>query len=483
MVKSLMAGSPRCSAASTPCLLLRNPCCSKAPHFQPGLMMTTMLLYVDDDHATKADVGAAGAATPTFAIKAEPAAVQLTQALPLSGAAQPAGHALAAVSSHAADGGATAPVKENLEHLHASCAANPSAVNAATPVFAVAHADAHARACAACPAVELAAAISGAVNPAGQDDVDAAGSGAVEIPVDVNPADVTNVAAIPAEVNPADVTKPAQPPSPGAAKSAANQATTSAVEADDHPTAALEVITAAQGDVGAGPAYPRDAATLAAMPFVKHAADDAAAAVGPTSTPSDADAAAALPAALDATTADEVRAANDATVTDVTPAAQPADEPTAVNIATTPLELPTAAAKKDALASAVTTSVAIIATIAVVANLAAIKTDGTHAAAAHLAVDNDPDAMALADGPRGDEPAGAKIAASLAEEDEATQDGADIVAAPNPAIGEAACMSHPFWMTAPCLPLLLKLIYGTLNFKSLILRLTSLKPAPTVLQP
>ncbi|MCO5605737.1 hypothetical protein L7F22_059921 [Adiantum nelumboides] len=63
------------------------------------------------------------------------------------------------------------------------------------------------------------------------------------------------------------------------------------------------------------------------------------------------------------------------------------------------------------------------------------------------AVDN-----ALADGPRGDEPAAAKLAASLAEEDEAAQDGAEIVAAPNPAIGEAACMSHPFWMTAPCLP-------------------------------
>ncbi|KAI5076436.1 hypothetical protein GOP47_0008501 [Adiantum capillus-veneris] len=202
------------------------------------------------------------------------------------------------------------------------------------------------------------------------------------------------------------------------------------------------------------------AATLAAMPFVNHAEDDAAAAVGPTSTPSDADAAATVPATLDATAADEVRAASDATMTDVTPAAQPADEPTAVNIAITPLELPTATAKKDALVVAVTTSVAIIATIVVVANLVAIKTDGTHVAVAlvaipaeaptadevnpaaieeavavgNLAVDNDPDAKALADGPRGDKPTAAKIAASLAEEDEATQDAAEIVAAPNLAI-------------------------------------------------
>ncbi|MCO5584282.1 hypothetical protein L7F22_038206 [Adiantum nelumboides] len=197
------------------------------------------------------------------------------------------------------------------------------------------------------------------------------------------------------------------------------------------------------------------AATLAAMPFVNHAADAA-------------DAAATLPSVLDATAADEVRAASDATVTKVTPASQPADEPTAVNNATTPLELPTLAAKKDALAAAVTTSVAIIAAIAVVANLAAIRGDGTDAAVAlgaipaeapaadevhsaaieeAVAAGNltvDPDAMALADGPHGDEPVAAKLAAFLAEEDEAAQDGAEIVAAPNPTIGEAACMSHPF---------------------------------------
>ncbi|MCO5551024.1 hypothetical protein L7F22_004519 [Adiantum nelumboides] len=185
------------------------------------------------------------------------------------------------------------------------------------------------------------------------------------------------------------------------------------------------------------------AATLAAMPFVNHAADDA-------------DAAATLPSVLDATAADEVRAAIDATVTDVTPAAQPADEPTAANISTTPLELPTAAAKKDALAAAVTTSVAIIAAIAVVASLAAIRGDGTDVvvalgaipaeapaanevhsaaieeavAAGNLAVDNDPDAMALADGPRGDEPAAAKLAVFLAKEDEAAQDGAEIARLP-----------------------------------------------------
>ncbi|MCO5600590.1 hypothetical protein L7F22_054704 [Adiantum nelumboides] len=187
------------------------------------------------------------------------------------------------------------------------------------------------------------------------------------------------------------------------------------------------------------------AATFAAMPFVNHAADDIAAAVGPTSTPSNAGAAATRLAALDATGADEVWIASDATVTDVTPTAQPADEPIAINTAATPAVEPI-----DGMhAAAALGAIPVVAPTADDINLAAIEKAVT---VGNLVVDNDPDAMALADGPRGDEPAVAKIAASLTEEDEAAQDGAEIVAAPNLAIGEVACMSHPSWMTAPCLP-------------------------------